>query len=506
MSDPWTVEGAEQIAEGLDPEELAATNGQVRLPPIPPERFADFRLTDEGVANFMVWLHGDEMRYVDGLEWITWDGTCWRLDGKEMHRVRGFYSDAVWMRHLYLIQGQTERDAVNQFMRSYETNAKMKGIIQQAQRQCVAAHEEINADLHLLNCRNGVINLKTRDLMPHDPSFLQTKQTPGDYVRWADLPDDDKARFYDFLSWACDGDESLMRLVCRCAGYSLTGDTSEEVLFLLFGTTRSGKSTLSEGLASVMGYGYSGAMDATILTNSRQARGNVDDKLAGVAGCRLVNCAEPPRGERFTESLIKTITSGDRIRAAFKFVTAFEFAPRWKIWISTNHTPGSEDRAVHRRLVFIPFRHTVPKNREDPSLKEWIRNPETGGRVLLSWAVEGAFGYYNDGGLRYEECAVAQEWKESYEEDEDPVGQYLLDSTQRGTKDPDTWPGTKELYSVFERWFWRERQSTRTMSFQAFNHAVEEHGLVRGKHPRTGRRVWKDISLTVRLDEDINQI
>jgi putative DNA primase/helicase len=448
------------------------------------------------MCNWLVDTHGHHMRYVVGLEWLTWESGVWHVDGKEAIRSRAFYADAVWSRaEAFAAQG-ADPDTVNRFLRNYETDGKCKSVLRQTQPMLLAAHDDVNKDPHLLNCRNGVVDLRTKTLLSHDPGYLQTKQTPGDYVPWGDLPEEDTQRFTDFLRWACDEDDSLMRLVCRSAGYSLTGETSEEVLFLLFGTTRSGKSTLSEGLASVLGYGYSGSLDATIITNSRNQRGNVDDKLARVAGCRLVNCAEPPAGERFTEGLVKAVTSGDRMSAAFKFVTAFEFVPRWKIWISTNHTPGSEDRAVHRRLVFIPFRHTVPKHLEDSSLKEWIKDPHRGGRVLLSWAVEGAHGWYEEG-LRYRDCAVAQEWMEMYEEDEDPVGAFLAQCVMRDVGDKNLWPGTKELYTAFEQWTWRERQTTKVIGFQRFNHQIEAAGLMRGKHPSNGKRVWRDIMIKV---------
>jgi putative DNA primase/helicase len=211
--------------------------------------------------------------------------------------------------------------------------------------------------------------------------------------------------------------------------------------------------------------------------------------------CRLVNCAEPERGQRFTESLVKMITSGDRVDASFKYMPSFEFIPRWKIWVSTNHAPGSGDIAVHRRLKLLPFRHTVPKNREDTSLKPWLKDPDRGGRVLLSWAVEGARGWYADG-LQYAETAVAQEWMDEYVEDEDPVGLFISMCLQPGTLDKELWPGTKELYAVFERWNWSELQNTRVMGFQRFNQALQERNIRRGKHPETGKRVWREVSLT----------
>ena len=63
------------------------------------------------------------------------------------------------------------------------------------------------------------------------------------------------------------GDKDLITYLQKALGYALTGDTSEECLFLLYGpTTRNGKSTVIETFMALMGgYGKAAGADTFAL-------------------------------------------------------------------------------------------------------------------------------------------------------------------------------------------------------------------------------------------------
>lgn len=438
-----------------------------------------YRMTDQGAANYLVDRFGHDMMFVDGYGWLTWEGKTWVPNSREFHQVRDLYARAIELRRDELRIEGADPTLINRFNKAYETSGKATSVILQVQKDLVRDIEDLDSQPDLFNCANGVIDLKTGVLYPHERSHLLTRVSPTEYVEWDDLPRVDRDRFMRYLNTACEENVPLMRLCCRAAGYSLTGHTKEEVFFLLWGTTRSGKSTLTEGLASVLGSGYAGSMEASILMQTnKHSSSNVHDMMARVAASRMINCAEPNKGERFAEGLIKMITSGDKLTAVFKYKSAFEFTPCWKIWLSTNHAPDSSDIAVFKRIVIIPFRNTIPDHEIDRTLKPWLKDPTTGGKVLLSWAVEGARRWYEDG-LRYDEVEIVQEWMEKYIDDQDPVGRFLKECT---VLDHDVhwehWPILRELYDVYCSWHYRE-VGHKVMGLKAFNAAMEERGIVR---------------------------
>ena len=60
-------------------------------------------------------------------------------------------------------------------------------------------------------------------------------------------------RWLAFLNDVTAGNEELQRYLARMAGYALTGATTEQALFFLYGTGANGKSVFLNTLAAVLG-------------------------------------------------------------------------------------------------------------------------------------------------------------------------------------------------------------------------------------------------------------
>ena len=84
-----------------------------------------------------------------------------------------------------------------------------------------------------LNCKNGLVDLRTGEIEPHSPHHyltycVQTEYDPyADYVEWIEFLDGVVA------------DSSLVPYLQEAVGYGITGHTREECLFYLFGPPRS---------------------------------------------------------------------------------------------------------------------------------------------------------------------------------------------------------------------------------------------------------------------------
>jgi putative DNA primase/helicase len=175
----------------------------------------------------------------------------------------------------------------------------------------------------------------------------------------------------------------------RAAGYSLTGDTREEVLPFVHGEGGSGKSTFGEALKSVLG-DY--AVTADFESFLRRRDTGIRNDLARLAGARLVLSLEVEDGRRLATALLKSLTGRDTISARFLNHEFFEFRPAFKLWLVANHRPTADasDEGLWRRVLLVPFTVALPPDERDPIVKQVLTEDPKARSAILAWAVRGA--------------------------------------------------------------------------------------------------------------------
>ncbi len=108
---------------------------------------------------------------------------------------------------------------------------------------------KLDADPWLLNVGNGTINLRTGLREKHDPRDLLTKIAPVRANRKAKCP-----KFKKFLRRITADDASLAGFIQKAIGYSLTGLTSAQVFFFVYGKSgNNGKSTIVNLFREMLG-------------------------------------------------------------------------------------------------------------------------------------------------------------------------------------------------------------------------------------------------------------
>jgi putative DNA primase/helicase len=242
--------------------------------------------------------------------------------------------------------------------------------------------DQWDADPWLLGCPNGVLHLDTGEFRHGRPEDRITLQTGIDYNPDAECP-----RWLQFLDEVFGDDESLIDFVQMAVGYTLTGDTREEVLFLLHGQGSNGKTKFLGALEHVLG-DYAATTPFTTLERHRDGARSTTNDLAALDGKRLVIASETGEGSRFDEQRIKALTGGDKIAARFLFKEFVEFRPAAKFWISVNHRPTVADDSYGfwRRVHLIPFNQTFEGDRRDLDLEAKLRAEAEG---ILAWAIRG---------------------------------------------------------------------------------------------------------------------
>lgn len=252
------------------------TNGNVAH--LPQRPGSAVNLTDLGNAERLVEKHGADLRYCYAWEkWLVWDGRAWKVDDTgEVERraketVRAMYAEAA------NAEGADERKALANHAKSSEARSRIEAMISLARSEpgIAVTPEELDADPWALNVLNGTVDLRSGELREHRREELTTKIAPVEY-----RPDASAPAWEAFLERVLPSEE-LRAFVQRTAGYSATGDTSEQCLFINHGTGANGKSTYQEATSAALG-DYAMRAPTEMLLTKRS--GGVPNDVARLKG------------------------------------------------------------------------------------------------------------------------------------------------------------------------------------------------------------------------------
>ena len=349
----------------------------------PPAEKIKFQLTDMGNSERLVHHYGDEFRYLNlKKQWFHWDGIRWVQDNKEKitqcakETVRRIHSEASEES-----DGEIRKAIAKHALKS-ESEGRIRAMISlsRSDEKVAISDDALDTDLWVLNCLNGTIDLNTGELMPPDREKLITKLAPVIYDPNATCP-----LWEEFLWQVMDGNEDMISYLRRAIGYSLTGDTREDCIFIFYGIGANGKSTFNTTLATMLG-DYSLQTSAETLLIKQ--KGAIPNDVARLKGARFVTASEPEKNARLAESRIKQITGSDTISARFLHHEWFEFRPTHKIFLATNHKPVimGIDEGIWRRIHLVNFGVTIPEHQKDQTLPIKLQQELSG---ILTWAVMG---------------------------------------------------------------------------------------------------------------------
>ncbi len=429
-------------------------------------------LTDTGNGRRLVDSFGPAIRYTPGLGWFHWDGGYWKPDVEslEMRELAKKIAPIVASEVVHYLDDADKQSEVIRWAQQAKSNARINGSIESATSdpRVQVAVETWDSDETLLGVANGVIDLRTGELLKGRPDLYITRRAPVAYN-----PGIRNVRWEQFIDFATGGDKELQEWLQKAAGYSLTGLRTYDIMFLVYGPPGSGKNTMVEALVKAMGTSqYAWPLDSSILAQGDgQAHGSDLYHWAELRGRRMVWVDELPESERMKENSVKKLTGSSEISARSPGEKPFTFQSRAKLWITTNHRPIITDDAMWRRIRPIPMTR-VPEN-PDPDLKHYLFDPEGGLPAVLSWAVEGAIkllGSSARDALGW--CSVVSEAAEIYRKNEDRIGFFLTEETKEvdGAATP-----IKAIYAVYR--VWSEERGEKPMTQIAFQRKLSERGL-----------------------------
>lgn len=416
--------------------------------------------------------------------WYIWNGKLWVKDDR--NELTGLITDILQdignsKAIIFDEKISTDFKKIERYYIKCLSNSSYLGIVNYLKRlPNVAVNiNDFDKDKHLLNLNNGIYNIKTQQLIPHDPVYKMSKIISINYNPKAISP-----KFWSFLYKIFDHNDKLVLFIRRALAITFSGESLEEVLFFCYGSGANGKSVFFKLLEIVYGDYFQKAPNSMIM---QQERNNIPNDIAQLPNRRMVLCAELPDDQRFNESIIKDLTGNDSIQARFLRQEFFTFTPTHTLWLYGNHKPKihGSDYGIWRRICLIPFNVTIPVEERIPQhelLDSFMEELEG----ILLWILDG-YKDYQKFGLDIPD--IVRMATNEYKEDNDVILDFINECT---VSDGNYSIPTKELYSAYT--LYTKENKSYTLGNKKFFTKVEEKGYHK-KEIRANAKAFVGIKL-----------
>lgn len=300
------------------------------------------------------------------------------------------------------------------------------------------------ANHQMVNVRNGMVDLATGQLKPHDPGYFSTVQLP---IVW-----DEDAKAPRYETWLADVVSDQADDLEEVAATMLDPSRTPHKAAFLYGPSRSGKSTFLRLLKAIAGTRNTCAVTLQQLSVNRFAAANVYGKILNAA-------ADLPSTHVDDLSTFKMLTGEDPIHADRKYGQQFMFTNRALFAFSANELPtvGESTRAYSERIKPFRFANSFA-GREDQAVEDAIMAELSGilVRLVAAWQRWHRRGRYAD---------TTPEVRHEFEVRSDRVRQWVAERCRvvAETSDgvavsfgsllpPDLVTSKRDLARAFNRW------------------------------------------------------
>ena len=420
------------------------------------------RYSDLFNSKMMIEECGSEIRFcAPWKKWIIWDSMRWKKDDGNL--IYQMAIDTIKRMYKKAIANKTMEETLAMMEHTGRSEAarKIEAMIRVTcwNKQINILPEELDRDSFIFNCKNGMIDLETGRLLPHEKEKMMTKVSPVIYDPEAQCP-----VWKKFLKEIFGKNRDLINFVQRALGWALTGDTSSQAMFILYGNGANGKSTFIITVMKLMGdYATSTPTETFMQKKGDQA----SNDIARLKGTRFVSAMEAEYGGKLAEAVIKRLTGDDVISARFLYGEFFDFIPTFKIFMATNHKPkiGGMDNAIWRRIRMVPFEVSFSEDKQDRMLSRKLENELPG---ILTWIVEGTLKWRKEGlGNTPAVLEATSAYRHEMSAIETFLGEMCIKKNTGMVK-------SSFLYNAYKKWC--EENNERVMSARGFGIRMGETG------------------------------
>jgi putative DNA primase/helicase len=347
----------------------------------------------------------------------------------------------------------------------------------------VEKEEAFDTETDHIVTQNGILNLKTGYLCNHYPQYKSTRIAAVQYKENITCPE-----FNTFLNQIFNNDQSLIEYVQVLLGYFLTGSTSEQKLYILFGNGSNGKTKLLNVIQNILN---SYAVNTPSSTLLKKPVSSIPCDIPRLNKARVVVASESNLGVDFDMATIKLLTGGDQVTGRSLYKEYQSYIPQFKIVFATNILPDikSVDYGTRRRIEIIPFKNTFKGDSDDKNLEGKLMKEATG---IFAWMVEGAKKYYES---RFPKCKAVQDATDEYFNHSDNIQSFLDDTCDINTNNATYHISVADLWALSN--IWTNKNGIDPYSKKEFSRLIQMKGFQQNKSGSVRR--WKGIRIKSKL-------
>jgi len=324
--------------------------------------------------------------------------------------------------------------------------------------------DKMNDYENLICLNNGILNIHTKEFIPHSKDYYFDSFVKIDY--------DPEAKecpvFVDYLNNTFNGDKETIANIIRLGGYLLDTSCAAERMFIFDGGGANGKSVLINTFQLMFSEDQ-----ITPLSLDVMASNSFSKEL--LIKSRVNFCAEQKKGFLDSEELKKIIT-GDKIEINRKFKIALSFTPKTKIVVACNGMPTFKDttHAIYRRLLIIRFKNRYLSAQDyyklnDPkSSNAYIQDKQLFPKIkkeisaILNLFISGLIDLRKND-YQFMDSSDSQKAMTEYKKDSDTAREFLEDNYEL---DDNGSISISEIYEHYREWYRRNVQDYGTMKFR----------------------------------------
>lgn len=360
------------------------------------------------------------------------------------------YSDGV-----YLDDGDRFVKAVaRQVLGDKATNQRITEVVTAVKQfiGLVIEREQLNNYITMINLQNGIYDIKTGTLLPHDKKYYFTHKMNIVYNKDAQCP-----AIMKFMGEVHNKED--IEIIQELFGYCMYPSYEYHKIFFLIGNGRNGKSTELNIIRSFLGKKNISSATIQALIECEFTAAQLFGKLANISGDIGLSMVKDT-------GIIKRLSGGDSIMAQHKFGHPFEFINFAKLIYACNNPPEIKDTSdsMWGRMLHITFPNTFLDNMPgtDPNIIDKLTTEEELSG-LFNWAMDGLKRLKSTGKFSYNK--TVEENRMAYERKADPIKGFVQDKLEYsdGATLPkefvwklySTWCKEQKVSAINEQWFSR---------------------------------------------------
>lgn len=230
----------------------------------------------------------------------------------------------------------------------------------------------------IVMCRNGLLHVPSRTLLPPDPSFFSQTALGLDFDQHAGEP----VEWLKFLNSVWPDDPESINTLAEVFGYLISGRTNLQKIVLLLGPPRSGKGTIARILTELVGMRNIASPTLMSLGSHFGLQSLIGKSLAIIGDARVDG-----RGSKEIVAKLLGISGEDSISIDRKNRSYWNGRLNVRFLILTNEIPNLRDSggALARRLITLRLTKSW-YGHEDHRLTARLMNELPS---IMNWALDG---------------------------------------------------------------------------------------------------------------------